>query len=193
MTVIKRKQIVVLSLVTMILVAGYVNYSYKKSSVAVIDKESRRLGEAVFVDTKDTSIQKSTQPKDKAAKANVQTNDFIAKMKLDRDIKTDKDVSALKDITKDKNASEETKKKAYDQIMKISKNQEVSNKIENLINEKGYSEVLALFGEDGSLDIYVKSQDLNSVQVAQISDIASRQANIQISNIHIKNVNWSNM
>ncbi len=50
MMVFKRKQIVVLSLVLMIVVAGYLQYSYKKSSISVNSKDNEKLGEAVYVE-----------------------------------------------------------------------------------------------------------------------------------------------
>jgi len=60
MMVLKRKQIVVLSLILMIVVAGYLQYSYNNSgssgndsddiSVSQFDEETESLGEAWYVD-----------------------------------------------------------------------------------------------------------------------------------------------
>lgn len=190
MMVFKRKQIVVLSLVLMIVVAGYLQYSYKKSSISVSGNETNRLGEAVYVENQDSSEQTAKDAKDsktqKAAAASKQTTDFFAQAKLDREITTGKNKESLKSITEDKNASKEIHTKAYDQMMKIVSNLEKQVRIETMIKEKGFNDVVALLGDDGSLDIVVKTPSLTSVQTTQIADVASRQANIPISNIHIK-------
>jgi len=193
MMVFKRKQIVVLSLVLMIVVAGYLQYSYKKSSISVNGKEASRLGEAVYVENQDDSVQTGKDTKDtkdgktpKAAAASKQATDFFAQAKLDREITTGKNKESLNTIIEDKNASKEVHTKAYDQMMKIVSNLEKQVRIETMIKEKGFNDVVALLGDDGSLDIVVKTPSLSSVQTTQIADVASRQANIPIGNIHIK-------
>ena len=60
--------------------------------------------------------------------------------------------------------------------MQIIENSEKEMRIETLIKEKGYKDVVVLFGSDGSVDVVVKAPSLTSVQVAQIADIASRHA-----------------
>jgi len=167
MMVFKRKQIVVLSLVLMIVVAGYLQYSYKKSGTAV------------------------TQGSDKAAKtvsASKQANDFFAQARLDREVTRGKDTDALKSISNDPNAPKEAKTKAYDKAIRISENSQKEMRIENLVKEKGFNDVVVLFGDDGSIDIVVKSPSLTSAQTAQIADIVMRQANVPMSKIHIKSL-----
>lgn len=195
MMVFKRKQIVILSLVLMIVVAGYLQYSYKKSSISVNGKETGKLGDAVYVDSQDSNTQSQKDAVDNkgtktstAATASKQASDFFAQAKLDREITTGKDRDALKTITDDKNASKEVRAKAYDQMMKIVGNSEKQVRIETLIKEKGFNDVVALFGDDNSIDIVVKTPSLTSVQTAQIADVVSRQANVPITNVHIKNM-----
>ena len=53
-TVIKRRQIIILALVVMIVVAGYIQYSYKKSGFSQTDSDAGKLGEAVYVDNQDS-------------------------------------------------------------------------------------------------------------------------------------------
>jgi len=192
MMVFKRRQIVVLSLILMIVIAGYLQYSYKKGSVAVSGKDSGKLGEAVYVENNDLASQTQNASNDgkaeKTSSSTKQGNDFFAQAKLDREITRSKDTNALKDITNDANADKEMKSKAYDQMMKIVSNSEKELRIETLVKEKGFSDVVAVFAEDGSVDIIVKSQSLTSAQAAQISDIVSRQANVDLDKIHIRNI-----
>lgn len=186
----KRKQIVVLSLVLMIVVAGYLQYSYKKSSMTAQDKEKGKLGEAVYVDNSDMDAEQvaeeGTESMDIAASK--QANEFFAQAKLDREMALSRDTDMLKQITEDENASEEVKAEAFEKMMKLVENSQREERIETLIKEKGFEDVIALFSEDGSLDIVVKAPQLTSADTAQIADIASRHGNVDISKIHIKNV-----
>jgi stage III sporulation protein AH len=194
MMVFKRKQVIVLALVLMIVVAGYLQYSYKKSSVSVSGKDDGRLGEAVYVENeKETAGQGSDVKNDgkatsKDVGASKQANDFFAQAKLDKEVVRSKDKDTLQQITKDENASKEVKAKAYDKMMAIVENSQKEQNIETLVKEKGFDDVVALFAEDGSLDIIVKSPGLTSAQVAQITDIATRHAKLDVEKVHIKNV-----
>lgn len=184
----KRKQIVILSLVLMIVIAGYLQYSYKASSVSTTDKETGKLGEAVYVDsTSAKSDEKTDKTTNKDVNASKQANDFFAQAKLDKEMARSKDTDSLKQITEDTNASKEAKDKAYNEMVGIIADAEKEMKIETLVKGKGFSDTVVLFGEDKSIDVYVKAPSLSSVEVAQISDIVARQANVEMTSIHIKN------
>ncbi|MCX7747499.1 MAG: SpoIIIAH-like family protein [Clostridia bacterium] len=201
MMIFKRKQIVVLSLVLMVLFAGYLQYNYKQSSISVNGKENGKLGEAVYVestDVKETEKQKEdkkdgksdskSEKKTQSVTASKEANDFFAQAKIDKEMTRGKDKDSLKEITKDKEATKEAKAKAYEKMMKIVDQSEKEMKVETLIKQKGFKDAIALFGDDGSLDIVIKTQSLSQAQTAQIADIVSRQANVDINNIHIKNM-----
>lgn len=208
MVVYKRKQIVVLSLVLMIIVAGYLQYSYKKSSTSTADGDKGRLGEAVYVGGKsfdeeligknDKKDDKNTDKKDdkkedkkndkKASEeieASQQANNFFSQAKLEKDVARSQGRDDLSKITEDTNASKETKAKAHDLMMDMVAISEKEAKIELLIKDLGFDDAVVLFGEEGNLDIVIKTPSLSSTEVAQISDIASRQANIEINKIVI--------
>jgi len=196
MMVFKRRQVVVLSLVLMIVIAGYLQYSYKRSSTSVSGKDTGKLGEAVYVDNNGDSQESEETAQSKmqsdgtsnAISASKQTNDYFAQTKLERETAVGKDRESLQTIAQDANADKDVKAKAYDQMMALVDKSQKEMRIESLVKEKGYSDVIALFGEDGSLDIIVKAPNLTSSQVAQITDAASRQANVEINKIHIKNI-----
>ncbi|TYQ13369.1 UNVERIFIED_CONTAM: stage III sporulation protein AH [Acetivibrio alkalicellulosi] len=211
--VFQRKQIVVLSLILMIVVAGYLQYSYNKSSMSVNDwdevaigdsyenvtiedndDDNTRLGEAVFVDRtlmdddyfdakKDEDENKSDE---KALLASKEANDFFAQAKINREITRSRDKDALKEIEVDETASEDLRSSASELMMKIMSNSDKEMRIETLIKERGFSDAVVLFASDGSVDVIVKTPSLSAVQVAQISDIVSRHAEIEIRNIHVK-------
>ncbi len=189
MMVFKRKQIVVLSLVLMIVVAGYLQYTYKNSS-STASKDTGNQGEAVYVGNDDVTDNNKTQDKTKDKKASKFANDYFAQAKLDRDMSRSKSRDTFKSITEDQNATKEEKAEAYDEMMRLSKNAEKEMRMETLIKREGYSDVLVLLGDDGSVDIEFKSPTMTSQQVAKITDIVIRQADLNISpsELHIKNI-----
>ncbi|HAA43177.1 MAG TPA: SpoIIIAH-like family protein [Ruminiclostridium sp.] len=214
MMVLKRKQVVVLSLILMIIVAGILQYTYNKSGSSsdglddisagniyenmVLDEEGDedvRLGEAVYVDSElmddDIFVKKEDgEDKDeegeKALEASKEANDFFAQAKINREVTRSRDQDVLKEITQDATSSEELKKSAQELMMQIIENSEKEMRIETLIKEKGYKDVVVLFGSDGSVDVVVKAPSLTSVQVAQIADIASRHADVDIKDVYVR-------
>lgn len=213
MMVLKRKQIVVLSLVLMIVVAGYLQYSYNKTGVSVnesedilvgeFDEETARLGEALYVDNtmvlEEDKKEESSKDKDKgkdkdkdkdkqenkALQASQEANEFFAQAKMDKDVTRAKGKEELEKITNDSGATEEQKSQAYDQMLNLLDNSDREMRIETLIKNKGFSDVVVFFGDDGSVDVVVKAPGISSVDVAQISEIASRQAGVDISNVYV--------
>jgi stage III sporulation protein AH len=221
MMVFKRKQIVVLSLVLMIVIAGYLQYSYKRSSISVseiADSDSPRLGEAVYVDNsevidsevaektedsnknnskkddskKENSKKENSKKEDgkkedkKTVQASKEANDFFAQAKMDRDMTRGKNKDELQSIVKNTDLNKELKSQANAKMLAIIDKSDREMAIETLIKEKGYGDVVALIADDKSIDIVIKTQSLSDAEVAQISDIASRQADVDISKVHIR-------
>lgn len=191
--VFKRKQIVILALILMIVVAGYLQYSYKQGSTSA-GTEAGKLGDAVYVDNQienqgiagvedETSNNVKSQQNVSASKM---ANDFFAQAKMDKEQSRGKSNESLKAITEDVNASKETRNKAYDQMMAIVDKADKEMRIETLINKMGFSDCVALFADDGSIDIIVKTPSLTNAQTAQITDIVARQGKVTVDNIHIR-------
>lgn len=189
--VFKRKQIVILALILMIVVAGYLQYSYKQGSTSA-DDAAAKLGDAVYVDNQieNQGIAGTENTATNESQANISAsklaNDFFAQAKMDKEQSRSKSNESLKAITEDVNASKETRSKAYDQMMAIVERADQEMRIETLINKMGFSDSVALFADDGSIDIIVKTPSLTSSQTAQITDLVARQAKLTVDNIHIK-------
>lgn len=207
MMVFRRKQIVVLSLVMMIVIAGYLQYSYKKSSISVsevVDNDSPRLGEAVYVENyedfdSETALnsedadKKDNKKEDnkkedskKTVQASKMANDFFAQAKIDRDVTRGKNKDELENITKDPESSKELKSQANEKMLALIENSEKEMAIETLIKEKGFSDVVVFIAEDKSLDIVVKAPSLTDVEATQIADIAARHANVPITDVYVR-------
>jgi len=186
MKFLKRKQIIVLSLVLMLVIAGYLQYSYNKSS-QFSEEDSAQIGDAVYVESHEVSgDETAVDDSEKTVTASKEANNFFAQAKMDRDIARGRDIELMKSITEDQSASKEAKTQAQAKMIKIVETSQKELNIENLIKSKGFSDVVALFGDDGSVDIVVKAPAITKQQTAQIIDIVTRQANVPMEKIVIK-------
>jgi len=192
MMVFKRKQIVILALILMIVVAGYLQYSYRQGSTSA-DVDGK-LGEAVYVDNEisneglagselNASDNTLTQ---KNVNASKMANDYFVQAKMDKEQSRSKSSESLKAITEDINASKEIKAEAYDKMIGITSNADKEMRIESLINKMGFDESFVVFADNGSVDIVVKTPSLSTSQTAQITDIVIRQGEVAVKDIHIK-------
>lgn len=190
--VFKRKQIVILALILMIVVAGYLQYSYRQGSTSA-DMDGK-LGEAVYVDNEidnkglagielDTAENVTAQ---KNVSASKMANDYFVQAKMDKEQSRSKSGESLKAITEDINASKETKAEAYDKLMAITSNADKEMRIETLINKMGFAESFVVFADNGSIDVVVKTPSLSTSQTAQITDIVTRQADVDVDDIHVR-------
>jgi len=192
----KKRQIEALSLVILIVVAGYLQYTYNNSGFSKADEEAGRLGEAVYVDnsdmeenpedaltndndsdiaideiTVDTSKDKETSSGNIVASK--EANDYFAQTKLEREISRSKETDKLGNIAAEESASDEIRERAYEKMMALVDIADKEMRIEALIKKEGFEDVIAFFADDGSVDIIVKAPSLSSAQVTQITDIVA--------------------
>jgi len=193
MMVFKRKQIVILTLILVIVVVGYLQYSYRQGSTTASKQAGNLDQSAVYVDNQvdnqgltDSANSVATDVKVQSATASKAANDFFAQAKMDKEQTRSKGSESLKAITEDTNASKEARDKAYSQMVSLSGNADKEMRIETLIDKMGFSGCVALIGDDGSVDIVLKTPSLSNSQAAQVYDAVSRQANVDMGNIHIK-------
>ncbi|MEN6316452.1 MAG: SpoIIIAH-like family protein [Clostridiaceae bacterium] len=192
MMVFKRKQIVILALILMIVVAGYLQYSYRQGSTS--EDVDGKLGEAVYVDNEidneglaGTELNASDNTQDqKNINASKMANDYFVQAKIDKEQSRSKTNESLKAITDDINASKETIAEAFDKMITITENADKEMRIESLINKMGFEESFVVFADNGSVDIVVKTPSLSTSQTAQITDIVIRQGEVAVKDIHIK-------
>ncbi len=201
MNFLKRKQIIVLSLVLMLLVAGYLQYHYNQTSQYSED-DSAQFGDAVYVDNQDASDKGNIDTaaagdeektatagnEEKIATASKEANNFFAQAKMDRDVTRDKDIETLKGVYEDDTVSKDIKSKASEKMMKLVETSQKEANIETLIKEKGFNDVVALFSDDGSVDVVVKAPAISKADWAKIADIVARQGNVPFDKIIIKNM-----
>jgi stage III sporulation protein AH len=198
MVVFKRKQVVILALVVLIGVAGYLQYTYRQDGSATAGD---KLGEAYYVDNEidnasfsdymeEAMLEEDTYVEvvaDVDTQASKEASDYFVKAKIERNETRSKSEETLKSITQDTAASKETVDTAYNEMMEMIALSDKEMRIDSLVVKMGFEDCVVLFADDGSVDIVVKTPELSSSDVAQIADAVSRQANVAIADIHIKN------
>jgi stage III sporulation protein AH len=188
---INKKQILVVALVLVIITAGVLQYTYGKSGFSARKDGDERLGEAVYVDNvnggtagtdSDTGISSDNIP------VVAETENFFVQARLDRETIRSRQKEELQEITALKDAPEDSVAKAHEEYLSLIKRSEIEATIESLIRQRGFDDVVAILGTNGSVDLIVKADNLSQDQTAQISDIVIRHASVEMDAIHIRNM-----
>ncbi len=191
----KRKQIVVLGLVLVIISVGILQYNYNSSG------ESAKLdlaldqgtdledipGAAVYVENADTAVI------DKAVAQAEQAVGFFAEARMERDKARSKQKDELKVLAQAADGTIATSTgmnslEAQEQLLAIIKRAEAESTVETLVKQKGFEDALAYMSDTNNVDVIVKASSLTSQDVAQISDIVVRHADVTMDGITVKNV-----
>lgn len=89
-------------------------------------------------------------------------------------------------ISTDKSATAQEKKDAQDKLMKLLDKGQTENTVENTLIEKGYEDVLCIYG-DKSIELYVKSKEaLTKEDTSQIMNTVVSITKISPKNVYIR-------
>jgi len=197
--VLKRKEIVAASLVLLIGIAGYLNWSYQ-DSIQVTDGESyietgKKLGEAQYVsnveEVEDKAEDKAEEEKsEQTADIEVVSDSdggFFEQARIDREAARSQSMEILNNTASNTDFDEEIRKKAGEKILQISSDIENENAIESIAQSKGYSEVCAYIN-DNMARIMVRKEGFGAEDVVKITDIATETLNLSANSIKIVEV-----
>lgn len=198
----KRKQIIVLGLVLVIITVGILQYYYggegeyfsgnDLQTTSLLDALGKNYedipGAAVYVNNSGVeNIDSETIEQTTAASG------YFAEARLERDKARSKQKDELKAILDGTNdavaASSLTVGEAQEKLLDVIRRSEAEATIETLIKQRGFEDALALMSETGNVDVIVKADSLSAAEVANISDIVVRHANVEMKDITVKNVN----
>ena len=178
MLVLKKKEIIAASLVVLIGVAGYLNWSYQ-DTIRVTDgksyEEAKRLGEAQYVSNQDGEVQA------------VASTHYFTSAKMEKENARSKALEILEETANNQSFDENIRKKAQTEILDIAKYVEKENAIENTAKAKGYENISAYIDGD-SVEIIVKKDGFSDQDVIKLKDIASGQLSIDPSAVKIVEV-----
>lgn len=202
--VLKRKEIVAASLVLLIGIAGYLNWSYQ-DSIQVLDGESyietgKKLGEAQYVSSTEDGVEGEGEKKEGEALEQAEATagaeaeviedadgGFFEQARMDREAARSKSMEILNSTATNESFDGEIRKKAGEKILEISSDIENENAIESLAQSKGYAEVCAYIN-DGAARIMVRKEGFSTEDVVKITDIATETLNLSANSVKIVEV-----
>lgn len=176
--ILKKKEVIAASLVVLIGLAGYLNWSYQ-DTVSVRDNDSyietgKMLGETELVSSTSENTEKDEQ-------MNVANFD---EAKSKREEARAAAMEVLKTTSQDSAADEETRTLAGEKLVQCAENIEIENTIESVASAKGFTQVCAYINE-GAAVITVKSEGLDQNGIAKLCEIVTETSGIGTDKIKI--------
>ncbi len=189
--ILKKRQIVVSTLVLALGVAVFMNWYFAGSgaqlkATGVLDA-SKNLGDAQYVNST-TLVSEETTAANNAAAETTQnsdnSSDYFAQVRLNRQVARDKALEILKGIIASTDATENAKADAVSGAAVIANNVKLENDIESVVIAKGFADCVVVI-EDGHVQVIVKSEKLLDSQILQIKEIVLKQTKVNVENISI--------
>lgn len=199
----KGRGFVVLSLATMLVVVGTVNYQLSKKSLMETSMEFKEYEQAQLEKNSDKALvvdSKSTQVNEKVTEAskqieqelnskeNMQKSTYVLDMKMTREKQRTDLADELNEMINNPSTSEETRKEASSMKLQIVKDQETELRIENLLSTKGFENSL-VYISDGKVNVVVSNKEIKKEDAAKIFDVVAKEANVDYENIKLSNNN----
>lgn len=181
MIIFRKKQVVAATLVVLIGVAGYLNWSFETGvsdeSIAVMYNEAaKKLGEAQMVNNdEEESLEEVTE---------TAAENYFAKAKIDREIKRDEAVEMLTSVLNSVESTDSAKLSAEEEIFTIADYTQKEVNAENLIKARGFSDAVVFLTADGA-SVAVESAGLSEGEAAVITETVATSADVDVSCIKI--------
>lgn len=180
--VIKKRQLLLATLIVALGAAVFVNWYYTKPDIEAAGntasttgvQQGANLGDARYVISSDVTLE------DEAAQA--QASEYFASAKLRRQTAHDEAAEALNDVIKDSASNSEAIKQATQALKELSECMTLESDIENLIFAKAGCENLVILNK-GNAEIIVENGSLDDVTVIQIKEIAVKQTGYSVDKI----------
>lgn len=173
MMVLKRKEIVAASLVALIGVAGYLNWSYQDTAQVTDGEEyiatGKKLGEAQLVS--------KTETEEIETNSNAVDAGYFDSARQNRETSRQKSLDILNQSMGNENFDEETRQKAQERVLKIAEEVKQEAECENIIRAKSYPDAVVTIDEE-SCEVIVKKDGFCDTDAKIINEIVSTQLNI---------------
>lgn len=193
----KKNQIIITTLAVMIAIAGYLNYSgalfdgtkddTKQANADLTNQELLDISEEDLETGTSDILSNDSEVEGvpgEAVLTGTGAQTTVAQAKVSREQVRSQNKETLQSIIDNVNLSEEEKKEAVAQLVRMTEIAEQEMAIETLMASKGFSEAVVNLTED-SADIVVNAAELTDANRAQIEDIVSRKTEIAPENIVI--------
>lgn len=189
--VITKNQILASMIVLMLVVAGYLNYTYdptKNYETELTGVIGNNLGDAYFVDNSnvDSNVEEVGEKIEATAKLTT-AEEYFSETRMERDNSFAEQLETYEKILYNNNLSSEDKKFASDEITNINNRKNAIIIAENLIKLKGFKDVVILINEE-NVNVIVRSDELTDSEALQIQNILTSELKVKIENLHIRTI-----
>lgn len=179
----------------MIAIAGYLNYSGRIFGKEDTKETSGTLANQELLDISDEGVATAGDIKSQDQEASdgevegtpgeaVLTSGVVAEAKVTREQVRAKNKETLQAIIDNEKISEEQKKDAIAQMVRVTELAEKEAAVETLLASKGFTDTVVSLTDDAA-DIVVGKTELTDANLAQIEDIVVRKTEIPAANIVI--------
>ncbi len=190
----KKKELIAASLVVLIGMAGYLNWSYQ-DTIKVSDNESyietgKMLGEAEPVSANNETTEEEKSDEVEAADSKVgemQESAYFEDAKMNRESARAAAMEMLKATSADETVDEATRTLAGEKLVACAENIEVESCIESVAAAKGFADICAYVNE-GAATITVRSDGMSQEDIAKLKDVVTSSADISADKIRIVEV-----
>ena len=194
MMILKRKEVLIGSLILLILVAAFINFNY--TSQPPVDDPNAALTSANASAT--PSPQATTPPDGQAdetarkmgeaqyVNSNAAQTEagYFAEARMNKESARSKSMEMLNEMLNNANIDAESKKKAQDEMLALASVTDKEASCENLIKAKGFEDAAVTF-HAGTVNVVVKADELSDKQVAQILEITKKETGEPAENIKV--------
>lgn len=203
--VLKKKEIIAASLVVLIGVAGYLNWSYQ-DTIKVRDGESyietgKKLGEAQYVNAVDDQEEKTEEDGEKTEETNAENTEnneenvtetansenYFEQARLNKENSRSKSLEILNQTAEHDSFDSEIRQKAGDKILAVANNVQKESEIESIAQSKGYSEI-CVYVDDSEANVMVRKNGFNDEDAVKLTAIVTEQLKISAQNVKIVEV-----
>lgn len=155
-----------------------------EDSTNIEDKESNTIKE----ENKNEEVKEnnSNNASVTTSSNNNSKDDYFTNSKLERNTMYSQMLETYEKVLNSNNSLETQKQSATEEIKKINNLKNSIMICENLIQTKGFNDVV-VFVNDDSISVVVAATELTKENVAQIQNIIARELKVEVDNIHISN------
>ncbi len=195
----KRNQVIITSLVIMIIVAGYLNFTADKVTTTtdvgntLVDVDVAPEEDLAMILEENDAYAEGTldiENVDEIGEA-VLTSvtsgaaiNFSSAARLSREQTRSRNQETLQSMIDNQNIAEELRLQAADDLLNMTKVAQMELDAETLLEAKGFANSVVSINEE-SVDVVICLEDINDTQKAQIEDIIMRKAECDAGKIVI--------
>lgn len=139
-------------------------------------EEASELDEAVFWPTSPAELPESVDPE--------QFEAFYAEYRLQRERSRSAELELLKQVLENENASEEGKREAELQMMKLVETMEKEMMIENMLKAQGFEDAVFFYHGEAA-NVVVNAENLSDAEFMQIAETVAGVTGVRLEDVTV--------